>query len=108
MTDMQRKRHTVKPGLSGLAQVQGRNAISWERKIEYDLEYIEKISFSFDLKILLQTVKKVFLHSSSKENSREIDVTDDYGDYLLKNGKITKEEYDRKLQEARLILHNRN
>lgn len=51
MTDTQRMRHTAKPGLSGLAQVNGRNAISWEDKINWDLEYIEKVSFIVRLKI---------------------------------------------------------
>lgn len=60
MTDEQRMRHTAKPGLSGLAQVNGRNAISWEDKINWDLKYIEKVSFLEDLKIILSTVKKSF------------------------------------------------
>lgn len=51
MTDEQRMRHTAKPGLSGLAQVNGRNAISWEDKIDWDLKYIEKVSLKEDLKI---------------------------------------------------------
>jgi lipopolysaccharide/colanic/teichoic acid biosynthesis glycosyltransferase len=108
MTDEQRRRHTAKPGLSGLAQVEGRNAISWEKKFEYDLQYIENVSFSCDLKILLRTVKKVFLRSRSEESDKEIDVTDDFGDYLLKSGKITKEDYDRKQEEARRLLRERD
>ena len=53
MTDEQRMRHTAKPGLSGLAQVNGRNAISWEDKIDWDLKYIKKVSLKEDLKIIL-------------------------------------------------------
>lgn len=49
------KRHDVKPGITGLAQVNGRNSISWELKFKYDLEYIERQSFFFDIKILLKT-----------------------------------------------------
>ena len=56
----QKHRHDVRPGLTGLAQVSGRNAISWEEKFKKDIEYIEKISFIEDLKIILLTVKKVF------------------------------------------------
>lgn len=53
MTDEQRMRHTAKPGLSGLAQVNGRNTISWEDKLEWDLKYIKNISLAEDIKIIL-------------------------------------------------------
>jgi Sugar transferases involved in lipopolysaccharide synthesis len=56
----QRHRHDVRPGLTGLAQISGRNAISWEEKFEYDLIYIKNISFTNDLKIILKTVIKIF------------------------------------------------
>ena len=56
----QSKRHNVKPGISGWAQVNGRNAISWEEKFRYDVEYVENISFWFDLKIIVLTILKVF------------------------------------------------
>ncbi|HPU62992.1 MAG TPA: sugar transferase [Mobilitalea sp.] len=57
----QRKRHNVKPGLSGWAQVSGRNAISWEEKFDLDVEYVNKVSFLFDLKIFFLTIKKVIM-----------------------------------------------
>lgn len=56
----QKKRHDVRPGLSGLAQVNGRNAISWKNKFSYDIQYIRKITFLEDIKIILMTIKKVF------------------------------------------------
>ena len=56
----QKHRHDVRPGLTGLAQVNGRNAISWEKKFEYDVEYVRNLSFLLDCRILLQTVKAVF------------------------------------------------
>ena len=56
----QKHRHDVRPGLTGLAQVSGRNSISWEEKFKEDIEYIEKISFLEDIKIILKTVGKVF------------------------------------------------
>lgn len=59
--DVQRHRHDVRPGLTGLAQVNGRNAISWEEKFKYDIEYVDNISLLLDIKIILQTVKKVFV-----------------------------------------------
>lgn len=101
MSDEIRMRHTVRPGLSGLAQVNGRNAITWEDKFKWDLEYINKISFINDLKILLATVCKVF---GKRESSEELDVTDDYGDWLLKEGKLSVEEYDMLQEKAGGIL----
>lgn len=59
--DFQRRRNEVKPGITGWAQVNGRNAISWERKFELDVWYVDHMSFILDLKILLLTVKKVFV-----------------------------------------------
>lgn len=65
----QSKRHLEKPGITGLAQVNGRNAISWKKKFEYDVEYVENISFRMDLKILMMTVIKVFKREGvNKEN----------------------------------------
>lgn len=83
-TDEELKRHSVKPGLTGLAQVNGRNAISWEEKFFYDLKYIKSISLGMDMKILLKTVINVLqkkdigqgsdrpesLHIQRKENRR--------------------------------------
>lgn len=59
--DHQKRRHEVRPGLSGLAQVSGRNAISWEDKFNIDVEYVDKVSFIEDWKIILLTIKKVFI-----------------------------------------------
>ena len=58
-TDFQNRRHKVKPGITGWAQVNGRNAISWDKKFEYDVWYVEHISFILDLKILFTTMLKV-------------------------------------------------
>ena len=60
-TKKERHRHDVRPGLTGWAQVNGRNSISWENKFKYDLEYIKKMSFVFDINVILLTVKKVFV-----------------------------------------------
>lgn len=60
-SEQQKKRHNVRPGITGLAQVNGRNAISWEEKFELDVWYVENQSFCLDMKILLLTVKKVFV-----------------------------------------------
>ncbi|MEC2159789.1 sugar transferase [Virgibacillus halodenitrificans] len=57
----QKRRHEVRPGLSGLAQVSGRNAISWEKKFNLDVEYVDNVSFIEDWKIIFLTIKKVFV-----------------------------------------------
>ena len=106
MSSKARLRHTAKPGLSGLAQIMGRNAITWEDKFKWDLKYIENISFFNDLKIVCMTVKKVFIRSDMTKNSEEINIMDDYGDILLKNGVISQEEYNKKLTEAKKILES--
>jgi len=59
--ERQKKRHLVKPGITGWAQVNGRNSISWQEKLELDVWYVENISFLLDLKIIFMTVKKIFL-----------------------------------------------
>jgi undecaprenyl phosphate N,N'-diacetylbacillosamine 1-phosphate transferase len=68
--EMQKKRHNVRPGITGWAQVNGRNAISWIKKFEYDVYYVDHFSFLFDLKIFVLTLKKVFVREGiSKEGS---------------------------------------
>lgn len=59
--EQQKRRHDVRPGLSGLAQINGRNAISWEQKFNLDVEYVEHVTFMGDWKIILLTLKKVFV-----------------------------------------------
>lgn len=77
-TPEQKKRHNVKPGISGWAQVNGRNAISWEEKFRFDLYYVQKMSFTLDLKILWLTIKKVIkkegVNSSADETVIPLDV----------------------------------
>jgi len=62
-SDEQARRHDVKPGITGWAQINGRNAISWQQKFEYDIWYVDNQSFWLDLKIMFLTVKKVFARS---------------------------------------------
>lgn len=68
--DSQRRRHDVRPGLTGLAQVHGRNAQTWEERFEWDLQYVEQLCFSLDVRIVLKTVVAVLRHEGiSGENS---------------------------------------
>ena len=103
MTEEQRRRHDVRPGLTGLAQVNGRNNITWEQKIEYDLQYIDSgITFIGDMKIIFQTVGKVLKRS---DTVREGTVSDmDFGDWLKMEGKVDQETYDAKQIEAKEML----
>ena len=103
MTDEQRRRHDVRPGLTGLAQVNGRNNITWEQKMEYDLQYIDSgITFVGDVKIILQTVGKVLKKSDTVREGTVSDV--DFGDWLLMEGKVDQETYDAKQTEAKKLL----
>ena len=103
MTSEQRMRHTAKPGLSGLAQVNGRNAIKWEDKLEWDLKYIKKVSFIEDVKIILMTVQKAFIKQEGITEEDAATATD-FGDYLLANGKVSQSEYESRQREAKEIL----
>jgi len=100
MTEKQRRRHDVRPGLTGLAQVNGRNNITWEQKMEYDLLYIDSgITFLGDVKIILQTVGKVFKRSDTVREGTASDI--DFGDWLMQQGKVDQETYDKKQEEAK-------
>ena len=104
LTQEQRRRHDVRPGLTGLAQVNGRNNITWEQKFEYDLQYIDRgITFIGDLKIILQTVGKVLKRSDIVREGTVSDV--DYGDWLMMEGKVDQATYDEKQKEARELLN---
>ena len=97
-TEKERHRHDVRPGISGLAQVRGRNAISWEGKFAADLAYIENVSFLGDLKIIWETIGKVFTRENISMEG--MDTAEDYGDYLLRTGRISRSMYDEKQREA--------
>ena len=105
MTNEQRKRHTAKPGLSGLAQINGRNSISWEDKMNWDIEYIEKCGFFEDIRIIFLTVKKAFIKQEGITQD-DMATAEDYGDYLLRTEKISRKEYDNKQEMAKKILNN--
>ena len=96
-------RSLVRPGLTGLAQVNGRNNITWEEIFEYDKYYVEHCSLWLDIKIIFKTIIKVF----KKVDIVEQDKTNQnyyYGDYLLERGVLTKEEYDNKQELAKQLI----
>lgn len=104
MTPEQRKRHIVRPGLTGWAQVNGRNNITWEEKLSFDIEYLKNISFIKDWMIIFLTVKKVVKkHDISTEG---MDTGEDFGDYLLRIGEVDQNEYDGKIIESKKLLEN--
>lgn len=76
-TEREQLRHSVRPGITGLAQVNGRNALDWDSKLELDAQYAEKLSFILDLKIFLKTIKKVVKHegviADKKENYLDLE-----------------------------------
>ena len=102
MTEEQRRRHDVRPGLTGLAQCSGRNAMTWEKKFEYDLIYINRITLWFDLKIIFKTVIKVFAREGITEEGMA--TAADLGDYLLAEGAVTPEEYASRQAQAKELL----
>lgn len=102
MTPEQRLRHTVMPGLTGLAQVSGRNAISWEDKLAADLRYIRQITFLGDVKIVLLTVRKVFFREDISADG--MDTAEDLGDYLLRTAQVSEEAYQELQEESRELL----
>ena len=103
MSEDQRRRHSIRPGLTGLAQVSGRNNITWEQKLQYDLTYLDGgITLFGDIKILFMTVFKVFKREDVVRDGTVSDM--DFGDWLLQKGDVTKEEYDLRQEEAKKLM----
>lgn len=102
MTPEQRQRHGVLPGLTGWAQVNGRNGVTWEEKLALDLEYIDNITFLKDLKIIFMTVVKVLKRDGI--SSEGMDTAEDFGDYLLRKGSIDKETYRTNIEKSNHLI----
>ena len=105
MDEKQRMRHSEKPGMSGLAQVKGRNAITWEEKLNWDLKYVENVSFFCDVRIVFETVIVAFVNKKGITDGKNVTALD-YGDALLIAGRIDKSEFDKKQASARSIVES--
>lgn len=103
-SDKEMQRQSVLPGLTGLAQINGRNNITWEDKFKYDLQYIKDISFLEDMRIIYRTVFKVA--NQDDINTDGMETAEDYGDWLLRIKSITYEEYCKNNKAANdLVKH---
>lgn len=89
-SDEERKRHSVLPGLTGLAQIHGRNATTWEERFEYDVRYVQHVTFCEDVRIVLETVKVVLVRSGIGE--RGVDSPIDFDKY--RQAQLSEEEKD--------------
>ncbi|WP_206711496.1 sugar transferase [Peribacillus faecalis] len=101
MTLKQRKRCEVTPGLTGWAQIHGRNSVTWEEKLEMDLEYIDNITFIKDWKIIFLTVIKVLEREGVSEEG--MITAENLGDYLLRIGQIDEKTYLALIEKSREI-----
>ena len=102
MTFEQRQRHSVLPGLSGLAQVNGRNDFTWEEKLALDLEYIEYITSIGDCKIILKTLVKISKREGISADG--LDTAEDFRDYLLRLDKIKKHQYYIAIEKIKQLI----
>ena len=102
MTARERQRHTVRQGLTGLAQVCGRNSLTWKERLNYDLKYLDKITIMNDFWIVALTLYKVLKRDGINEEGQATAM--DLGDSLYHNGLITREYYQEKQREAEDII----
>lgn len=92
-TEREQLRHTVRPGLTGLAQVSGRNMIKWDDRLAKDVEYVEKVSFTMDVKVLLLTVKTVLSHDGVEVDTsvKETNFAKERQERLDRTGSLERE-----------------
>jgi lipopolysaccharide/colanic/teichoic acid biosynthesis glycosyltransferase len=103
MTTEQRERHSVRPGLTGLAQVNGRNAIAWETKLQFDLDYLKRITFLRDLALIFRTLYKTIKRDGISQEG--MDTGMDLGEYLLASGSISSDLYAVLLDQVARVSH---
>ena len=102
LDDQQQSRFMVRPGITGWAQVHGRNLITFDRVIEYDKYYVENLSLWLDIKIVFKTIGYVF---SRKGINKEGTVSNEFhGDFLLRTGQINEDYYNKKISQANEMI----
>ena len=101
-TPEEMKRQSVLPGLTGLAQISGRNNIDWKERFRYDLQYIQQITFAEDMRIIYRTIFKVGAQEDVVTEGME--TSEDYGDWLVANNMLSDSVYEIKQLEALDIL----
>ena len=104
LTEDQQDRFKVRPGITGWAQVNGRNAITLDKVVQFDKKYVENISFGFDVKILFKTVGYVF---KRKDINKAGTVSNEFhGDYLLRTEQISQDYYNERIKIAKQMIKN--
>ena len=101
-SDKEMQRQSVYPGLTGLAQISGRNNISWEEKFKYDLQYIDRISFLEDMRIIYRTSFKVA--NQDDINTEGMETAEDYGDWLRRKKLLTDQDYEIGQDKAKQLI----
>lgn len=101
-TPEEMKRQSVLPGLTGLAQISGRNNIDWKERFRYDLQYVQHITFVEDMRIIYRTIFKVGAQEDVATEGME--TSEDYGDWLLRRNRITSDDYAESQMRAEKIL----
>lgn len=104
LDETQKDRFLVRPGITGLAQVNGRNSITLDKVVQYDKEYVEKISFGMDIKIFFKTIGYIFGKGKNDINKEGTVSNEFHGDYLLRTNQITQEYYDEKISLAKQMI----
>lgn len=101
-TPEEMRRQSVLPGLTGLAQISGRNNIDWKERFRYDLQYVQHITFVADMRIIYRTIFKVGAQEDVATEGME--TSEDYGDWLLRRNRITSDDYEKSQMRAEKIL----
>lgn len=102
MTSLQRQRHFVRPGLTGYAQISGRNEIDWEEKLQYDINYLSRLNFKQDVIICFKTLRCIFRREGI--TGEGLETAEDLGDYLLRKNLIDRQQYELRQMDAMTIL----